>query len=115
MKPINELSSSLQAHLLETRMLQLEVKIGAAGVFVENGLGTAAIVNAANGTSTVTLPAEKLGIVKKARSVEVISAGAATVTASVAVSSDDLVISLDSNTDYTAADDTIELRVVYKI
>lgn len=115
-KPLFEKSNALQAHLLKTRMLQFEVQVGLAGEYVEGNIGTVNITGAAAGESTVELLAADLGELQAVKTVEIVDADGATVTATGSIDVDgNLEIALDSDTDYTAADDVLQIRVVYKL
>lgn len=111
-----ERSAALDSHQLKTRILQFEVEVGASAAAVEGNIGTVTITGAAAGQSTVELLESDLGALQAVKSVEVVDAGSASVTATGSIDSDgNLEIALDSDSDYTSDDDTIEVRVVYKL
>jgi len=116
MKQLQERSIALFNHNLKTQMLQFNVEVGNTKVAAEDNVAAVEISDAAAGESTVTISAEDLaGDVSKIKSVEVLSSGASTVSASASLDEGNIVIELDSNANYTSAQDSIELRIVYKL
>lgn len=118
MKQLQERSIAIFNHNLKTQMLQFTVEVGNTKVAAEDNVAAVEITDDAAGQSSVTISAEDLaGDVSKIKSVEVLSSGSAEVSASASEVDGDIVISLDSDTDYSdpLGQDSIELRIVYKL